>query len=627
MREPGIREYDTQARCAHCGVGRNVDDEGRTRYNRVGTRVQFTHFEEFLVGRSVKLVIDIPVHITYTVAIVDIIVAGSTLESQGYFLALFYFQYIILGKEIIFISYRRISRIIEVLISTRSLHLGDVASFQSGFVTIGSRVDVRGRILRRRSLGQRFGRAGNLNPFYRRVGFQISRNRTDTDVRLVAGTFELDVTYISRPGRGATYFRYTTVFAILVKDFEMVDVHLVVVNQAIVLTGRRETGRIYFPSQFHRQRRGSLFLHIDKDAFAIDFGRTRSGAVVAQHELANHNLIIVAGSTAFHTETDILDYIARVDTAKSDFFLFPVSTGQVAYGKFQPVGIVEFSQNQIQIRRIGAFYTRLHGNLGFGVTGRYIQFGTIQPHIGTRRGGSTFQAQCRTTDVSIFVSKLGFDVGRKIFGTRVVDDPTIGGHIVLLTHVVPAAQRLFTFVGIEIAVTQRKVGVERQVALNSRTLGNELGQTTEIVQLIGGTYRRSHLERTGRVRNGRTVERRAIGAAEYFLQQFLIVGLQLHQRVTYRVLEDTAHFVFAPQTYTATFCIIVCDQARPRAVHMYHPHTGIETVGSTHGCFGSLYRSLDTIREIATTVIQHQVGRLTGFGRTIKSICIPGTQS
>ena len=257
--------------------------------------------------------------------------------------------------------------------SSRCCHFFQETKFQSSLVPIGCRIDICGRILRVFRFGQSSSGSLDVCPHHRRIGFQVFGYRTYSDVGIVVLIFELNIAYIGRPSGGASYFRYTAFFSVFIQNFKVVDVHLIIINHTVVLTRRGKAHIIYIPNQFHRQGRSGLFFYLGNNAFRIDLGRSRSLSVIAQFQFTHHNFIIFCCRRTFYPETDIFDLITLINSRKSNFFFFPFGSCKITHRKFQPVFVIEFSQNEIQVGSVLTFYPRFNSNLGFRISGSHVQ--------------------------------------------------------------------------------------------------------------------------------------------------------------------------------------------------------------------------------------------------------------
>ena len=352
----------------------------------------------------------------------------------------------------------------------------------------------------------------------------------------------------------------------------MVDIGFVVVDKTP--GGTRGSHGVNVPINLGTHRGLGFFLHFYHHVAHIS---GRNGAVVVDFELADEQAVIVV--VALNAETDAVDYVVGRKTGDFEGLFFPSCAANVAVGHFNPLIAALLAQDNVERRGVFAFLAVFHSHLGIRSRAAHLERGLIHHDVRTAGNGSTREAQARTARVSIGVGIVGLDIGADGRGAGINHHPTIGGHEVLCTHVVPAAVGALAFIEVAFAVTEGEVRAERQVTLNGGTFGNERSQAAEGLQrqLVGRA-----LPVVARIANSRAVERVAVTAGEATFHKALIVFLRIESAVAYVVAHETALSVFAPEANANALALSIGNKIPPAAIHTHKPNAGVKTFASAH---------------------------------------------
>ena len=271
------------------------------------------------------------------------------------------------------------------------------------------------------------------------------------------------------------------------------------------------------------------------------------------------------------------------------------------------------AQDNVERRGVLAFLAVLHSHLGVRSRATHLERGLVHHDVRTAGNGSTRETQAGAARVCVGVGIVGLDIGADGRGAGINHHPTIGGHEVLCTHVVPAAVGALAFIEIAFAVAEGEVRAERQAALNGGTFGNERSQAAEGLQrqFVGRAF-----PVVAVIADGRSVERVAVTAREAALEQALVVLLSVERAVTHIVAHKAALAVFAPEANADALALVIGYKVRPAAVHVHEPNAGVKAFASAHGGFCCLNGRTHSVcgSKVAAGIVQHQVGSLTRIG-------------
>ena len=107
-------------------------------------------------------------------------------------------------------------------------------------------------------------------------------------------------------------------------------------------------------------------------------------------------------------------------------------------------------------------------------------------------------------------------------------EPTVGRHIVLLSHVIPRTHRLLTLVEVEFAVTNCEVSVERQILLDDSAFGKHAGDTAPCSELLVVLVSILNIEFIACIVHYREIERMLFSSRHEPLGHYLIAVLKFH---------------------------------------------------------------------------------------------------